>query len=84
MERRTSPSRQPDDVDADDVAGRGGEASPGRSAPEVRCPHCDSRDVELEAAFGGSLMSSQFYCRGCRTVFEWVKWESAGPSDWLE
>lgn len=37
----------------------------------------------MEAAFGGSLMARQFYCRGCRTVFEWVKWESGDPSDWL-
>jgi hypothetical protein len=50
----------------------------------VRCPHCDSSDVELEAAFGGSLMSRQYYCRSCRTVFEWIKWEPADPSGWLE
>jgi len=48
------------------------------------CPFCGSTDVELEAPFGGSLMTRQFYCRGCRTVFEHVKWipeEEAG--DWL-
>jgi len=49
----------------------------------VRCPHCGSADVEVEAAFGGSLMSRQFYCRGCRTVFEWVKWEPGEPGGWL-
>jgi hypothetical protein len=37
----------------------------------------------MESAFGGSLMSRQFYCRACRTVFEWVKWEPGDPSDWL-
>ena len=57
--------------------------SPGAPGPAVRCPHCGATDVELAAAFGGSLMSSQFYCRGCRTVFEWVKWESGASSDWL-
>lgn len=57
--------------------------APAHPAHEVRCPHCGADDVELEAAFGGSLMSSQFYCRSCRTVFEWVKWESGGASDWL-
>lgn len=29
-------------------------------------------------------MSRQFYCRGCRTVFEWVKWEPGDPSAWLD
>ena len=67
-----SPSRRPED--------------PGRSAersPSIHCPHCGSSDVELEAAFGGSLMSRQFYCRGCHTVFEWVKWEPGDPGSWL-
>ncbi|CAN5833255.1 hypothetical protein BH20GEM1_BH20GEM1_18520 [soil metagenome] len=49
----------------------------------MRCPHCGSADVEVESPFGGSLMSRQFYCRGCRTVFEWIKWEPGDPSDWL-
>ncbi|HJR52679.1 MAG TPA: hypothetical protein VJ982_03080 [Gemmatimonadota bacterium] len=56
---------------------------PDDAAPAIRCPHCGSADLELAAAFGGSLMSRQFYCRGCRTVFEWIKWESGGSSDWL-
>lgn len=50
----------------------------------MRCPHCGSIDVELESAFGGNLMSRQFYCRGCHTVFEWVKWEPDDPSGWLD
>lgn len=50
------------------------------------CPFCDSTDVELEAPFGGSLMTSQFWCRGCRTVFERVKWdrEESEAGDWLD
>jgi hypothetical protein len=71
--RRTLPSNPPD-----------GEESGSREPRDpIRCPHCGSVDVELEAAFGGSLMSRQFYCRGCRTVFEWVKWEPDDPSAWL-
>lgn len=31
-------------------------------------------------------MTRQFYCRGCRTVFERVKWddEAGEPGDWLD
>ena len=35
-------------------------------------------------SFGGSLMSRQYYCRACRTVFEWIKWEPGDPAGWLE
>lgn len=43
-------------------------------AERVRCPFCDGSDTEPFSAFGSSLSVSQYYCRGCRTVFEWVKW----------
>lgn len=53
------------------------------SAP-VACPHCGTTDVAVESQFGSSLMTRQFYCRGCRTVFEWVKWEpEEHPGGWL-
>ena len=68
-----SPSSPPED--------RGRPAGP---PPSIRCPHCDSADVELEAPFGGSLMSRQYYCRACRTVFEWIKWEPGDSAEWLE
>jgi C4-type Zn-finger protein len=64
--------------------GRAPEAAPPAGAGrEIACPHCGSTDVELEAPFGSTLMTRQYYCRGCRTVFEWVRWEDADPSDWL-
>ncbi len=51
----------------------------------VVCPHCDSTDVKVEAAFGGSLMTRQYWCEGCRTVFEWVRWEpDDDPGGWLD
>ena len=28
----------------------------------------------LSSAFGSALSVSQYYCRTCRTVFEWMKW----------
>ncbi|MGH7551056.1 MAG: hypothetical protein ACREMD_13200 [Gemmatimonadota bacterium] len=56
----------------------------GGGEPAPACPHCGSIDVELEAPFGSSLMTRQFYCKGCRTVFEWVRWEEDDPAGWLE
>lgn len=29
-------------------------------------------------------MTGQYYCRGCRTVFERIKWEDDDPGDWLD
>lgn len=40
----------------------------------VRCPHCGETDSEQFSAFGSAVSVSQFYCRGCRTVFEYFKW----------
>ncbi|MGH7570593.1 MAG: hypothetical protein ACREMK_01970 [Gemmatimonadota bacterium] len=57
---------------------------PGPIGAQPACPHCGSTDVDLEAPFGSSLMTRQFYCKGCRTVFEWVRWEEDDPAGWLE
>ena len=45
----------------------------------VECPWCGGTDTRLEAPFGGQLSVSQYYCRDCRTVFDWMKWEEKGP-----
>ncbi|MBA3584860.1 MAG: hypothetical protein H0W36_10110 [Gemmatimonadetes bacterium] len=58
---------------------------PDPGARRVACPHCGSTDVAVESEFGSSLMTRQFYCRGCRTVFEWIKWEAEDyPGRWLD
>ena len=41
----------------------------------VECPWCGGSDTRVEAPFGGILSVAQYYCRACRTVFEWLKWE---------
>lgn len=46
------------------------EAMP-RSVP---CPFCDGAETEQFSAFGPAVSVSQYYCRDCRTVFEWMKW----------
>ena len=39
----------------------------------VECPFCAGFDTEQFSAFGSALSVSQYYCRPCRTVFEWMK-----------
>jgi len=47
------------------------------------CAYCDSTDTELMSLFGQSLLSSQYYCRNCHSVFEAVRWteETAGKCE---
>lgn len=40
----------------------------------VACPFCDCTETELINPFGGQLSVAQYWCRGCRTGFEYVKW----------
>jgi rubredoxin len=40
----------------------------------IKCPFCGSEDSEQFSTFGSSLSLSQYYCNGCRTVFEAFKW----------
>ena len=43
-----------------------------KSAP---CPFCDGVDTELVNPFGGQLSVAQYWCRPCRTAFEFIKWD---------
>lgn len=43
-----------------------------RSAP---CPFCEGTDTELVSPFGGQLSVAQYWCRRCRTGFEYLKWK---------
>jgi hypothetical protein len=51
----------------------------------VVCPFCERDDSELHSPFGTALSVATYWCRRCRTAFEWVKWndrESTGsPPD---
>ena len=47
-----------------------------RLLPEsVTCPFCAGAETELFSPFGSVASVAQYYCRGCRTVFEYLKWE---------
>lgn len=39
------------------------------------CPFCDGTDTELISPFGGQLSVAQYWCRRCRTGFEFLKWQ---------
>lgn len=39
----------------------------------MRCPFCDSADVELVSPFAGQIITSQFRCRTCNSYFEAVR-----------
>jgi hypothetical protein len=43
----------------------------------VPCPFCEGDETELHAAFGGSLSVSTYWCRRCRTAFEWFRQRAA-------
>jgi len=39
------------------------------------CPVCDGTETELLNPFGGQLSVAQYWCRRCRTGFDFMKWE---------
>lgn len=45
------------------------------------CPFCGGRETEQFSAFGSQISTSQYYCRRCRTVFEYMKWRDAGTGE---
>ena len=51
-------------------------ASPGEDdglERRLRCPWCDSDEVEKVSEYGPHLMVYQYICRGCRSPFEVIK-----------
>lgn len=39
----------------------------------VSCPFCGDDDTELHSPFGPQLSVASYWCRRCRTAFDWVK-----------
>ncbi|CAG0971389.1 hypothetical protein ANRL3_01520 [Anaerolineae bacterium] len=56
------------------------DGSEGNARKLVACPFCNSTDTEMIALFGQQMMTSQYYCKNCRTGFEAVKWENSSLS----
>lgn len=40
----------------------------------VTCPFCGHDDTELHSPFGPQLSVATYWCRRCRSPFEWLKW----------
>ncbi len=38
------------------------------------CPFCAGRHTELHSPFGPQLSVATYWCRDCRTAFEFLKW----------
>jgi hypothetical protein len=49
------------------------------SSADPTCPFCDSPDIELVAAWGGQLITSQMRCRSCNTYFEALRDDFDSP-----
>ena len=64
----------------DTIARREGPVEPARAAHLPSCPFCGSDDTEVMSLFGSSPLTSQYYCRGCRSAFEQVKWGTPPPA----
>ncbi len=41
----------------------------------VRCPFCDSGDVEVVSPWAGQIITCQMRCRTCNTYFEAIREE---------
>lgn len=50
-----------------------------RTDPIVECPFCGTTDVEKESDFGSEISKEKYYCNGCRTVFERIKYDGRQP-----
>ncbi len=48
----------------------------------VTCLYCDSTAVERLALFGGQLMTSQYRCRACGSIFEQIRWGAPLEEPW--
>lgn len=47
----------------------------------LECPFCASTDVIKDSDFGPEISKSQYYCEGCETPFERIKFGEAKQPD---
>lgn len=45
----------------------------------VPCPFCGGRETELHSPFGGQLSTATYWCRRCRSAFEFFKRSAPNP-----
>ena len=44
----------------------------------MRCPFCESDEVEVVSPWGGQIITCQVRCRACNTYFEAIRQEFDG------
>ena len=49
----------------------------------MRCPFCESGDVEVVAPWGGQIITRQMRCRACNTYFEAIRDEFETDAAWM-
>ncbi len=77
-EGRPPPGPDPENDDDAATAGEPDETLHFDTLPDApACPFCGGSETEQFAAFGSAASTSQFYCRPCRSVFEYLKWRES-------
>lgn len=56
------------------MVGSGEPGARGRLPASPPCPFCEQTDTELMNAFGSQLSVATYWCRSCRSPFEFMKW----------
>lgn len=51
--------------------------TPGGLPEAPPCPFCEGTRTELQSAFGSQLSVATYWCRDCRSPFEFMKWGAA-------
>jgi hypothetical protein len=46
---------------------------------QVTCPACESDNTEVQSLTGSSASEVLFFCRNCRSCFNWIKWQHQLP-----
>jgi transcriptional regulator NrdR family protein len=47
----------------------------------MRCPFCESADVEEVSAWGGQIITRQMRCRACESYFEAIRDDFVRPAE---
>ena len=53
-------------------------AEPGSAPP---CPFCGGERTEIMSLFGSHASLTTCWCADCRSPFEFLRWQNAGPDD---
>ena len=48
-------------------------------APAVDCPFCGDEDVERMSRFATEISKEAYFCNGCRSPFERMKYDGRRP-----